>query len=100
MDRSEGLTPSQTGTESTRETQRQIASELDEYLYVHEQRRRTMPRAILVGFLAGAVAVAFGLGINYLNIFRLAMIGWAQQFWFGWIFPVAFTAIFTVSSLA
>jgi CIC family chloride channel protein len=98
MDPAKNLRPPHVPTDST-QTERQIASEIDEYLYVNEQRRRNVPRAVLVGIVAGAVGVAFGAGINYMNIWRIAMIEWAQQYWFGWVFPVGFTAIFTVASL-
>lgn len=86
----------QTGSQ----TEKQIASEIDEYLYVHEQRRRILPRAVLVGFLAGAVAVAFRAGLAWMDAFRLNMLSWSHQFSVGWLLPVGLGAAGTVAAVS
>src|SRR3954447_23862740 len=100
MDPAESVTLPPAELASEQQTERQIASEIDEYLYVHEERRRILPRAVLVGFLAGVVAVAFGASLQTMDVMRLTMIEWAHQFSFGWIFPIAFGAILTAISIA
>ncbi|MCC6456292.1 MAG: H(+)/Cl(-) exchange transporter ClcA [Caldilineaceae bacterium] len=75
------------------QTERQIESEIDEYLYIREQRRRILPRAVLVGLLAGAMAVAFRAALAVMDAWRLNLIAWAHQFDFGWIFPLGLGAL-------
>lgn len=88
--------PITTQSQTEKQTKQQIASEIDEYLYVHEQRRRILPRAILVGLLAGLVAIAFRAALSFMDTTRLGMITWAHQFTLGWIFPVGSGAVATV----
>jgi CIC family chloride channel protein len=85
---------------SQKETDQQIKTEIDEYLYIHEQRRRVLPRAVIVGLLAGTVTASFRATSAYLDTFRLSMIDWSYQFSYGWIFPVAFGAIVTAVAVA
>ncbi len=73
--------------------QAQVRSEIQEYLYVNQQRRRLFPRAALVGLLAGLVAVAFRVVLAAADSLRNALIAWAHHFpLFGWLFPVCFSA--------
>jgi chloride channel protein, CIC family len=64
------------------------------FLYQRQQRRGLYPRAVLVGLLAGLLAIAFGEALEQLEHLRHSLILWAQQLprW-GWIFPVLFGAI-------
>jgi CIC family chloride channel protein len=71
----------------------QAQSEIEEYLYVREQRRRILPRAALVGVVAGVVAVAFRIALAAGDAARNALLDWAHQFTFGWIFPMALGAV-------
>jgi chloride channel protein, CIC family len=68
----------------------QAQSEVNEYLYVHDQRRRMLPRAALVGLLAGAMAVAFRAALAGGELARNQLVAWAGQYMLGWIFPVLF----------
>lgn len=93
------LNPQQTGKLTGKQAEKQIANEIDEYLYVHEQRRRILPRAVLVGVLAGGVAIAFRAALSFMDTLRLEMLEWAHQFSFGWLIPIAFGAITTVIAI-
>ena len=93
---SNSLPPSQRANQD----EQQIASEIDEYLYVHEQRRRILPRAVVVGLLAGLAAIAFRAALTFMDTTRLGLISWAHQFSYGWIFPIAFTALATTLAIA
>ena len=77
----------------------QAQSEIDEYLYVHEQRRRMLPRAALVGVLAGLAAIAFRAALTGGDLLRNGLITWAHQFAWGWIFPIAFCAVGTTAAI-
>ena len=57
-----------------------LETEIRDYLYVQGQRRRLFPRAMLVGFLAGGVAVAFRWGLEYGDAWRDALLLWAHQY--------------------
>jgi len=48
--------------------------ELRHLLRVQEQRRRQLPRALLVGLIAGVVAVAFALALEHVELARTAFI--------------------------
>ncbi len=85
---------------SQNQTEQQIASEIDEYLYVHEQRRRILPRAVLVGALAGIVAISFRAALAVMDTLRLGLLNWSHQFAFGWLFPVAISASATAVAVA
>ena len=68
-------------------------SEIQEYLDVSQQRRRVLPRAVLVGLMAGAGAVIFRGALAGADSARNALIAWSHQHAaLGWIAPVLFSA--------
>ncbi len=70
------------------------SSELEEYLDFNQQRRNLIPRAALVGLLAGGVAVLFRALLAGGDSLRNGLIAWAQQWpMIGWIAPVLFSAV-------
>ena len=72
----------------------QVRSEIQEYLYVSQQRRQLFPRAALVGLLAGLVAAAFRAVLAAADSLRNALITWAHHYpLLGWLFPVCFSAV-------
>lgn len=74
--------------------QAQAQSEIQEYLYLRQQRRRLFPRAALVGLLAGLVAIAFRAVLAAGDNLRNTLIARAHHYpGFGWLFPVFFGAI-------
>ena len=76
------------------EVEQEVArSELQEYLYLRQQRRRIFPLAALVGLCAGIVAVSFRGALAAADSLRNLMILKAhnQPIW-GWIFPILFCA--------
>jgi len=70
-----------------------VASEVQEFLHIRQQRRRLLPIAALVGLCAGSVAVIFRVALSSMEFLRNAMIEKAHEYplW-GWIFPVLFSA--------
>lgn len=86
--------------QATQQTEKQIESEIDEYLYLHEQRRRILPRAVLVGLLAGAVAIGFRAALAFMETSRLNLIEWSHSMPYGWVYPVGLSAIGTVIALS
>ncbi len=77
-----------------------LPSEIEEYASVHTQRRRVLPRAVLVGLAAGLIASLFRLALAGADSARNALIRWAQQFpAAGWAFPVLFGAAGAAISL-
>src|SRR5262249_2042375 len=82
---------------SRQEQRRQAArleTEIREYVHIQGQRRRLFPRAMLVGFLAGGVAVAFRLVLEQGDIGRDWLLVWAHQYptW-GWLLPMLVGAL-------
>ncbi|MDR3574383.1 MAG: H(+)/Cl(-) exchange transporter ClcA [Anaerolineaceae bacterium] len=76
-------------------------SEIKEYLDVREQRRWVFPRAALVGAGAGTIALAFRAILSSADVFRNGMIAWAHSLpLLGWVFPVVFTMLGAVISVA
>ncbi|HZP82642.1 MAG TPA: H(+)/Cl(-) exchange transporter ClcA [Chthonomonadaceae bacterium] len=74
-------------------SQEAVRSEIEEYLHIRQQRRRLFPRAALVGFLAGLVALAFRAALAAGDAARNTLIAWAHHVpLFGWIFPLLFGA--------
>lgn len=75
-------------------------SELAEFLLIQQQRRRVLPRAILVGIASGVLATAFRFVLSWGDNFRNALLLWAHQFplW-GWLLPTAFGATSAVVAL-
>ncbi len=76
-------------------------SEIQEYLNIRQQRRWIFPRAALVGAGAGIVALLFRAVLSGADGLRNALLDWAQSLpLFGWIFPVMFTMLGAVISVA
>ncbi|MGC4043473.1 MAG: H(+)/Cl(-) exchange transporter ClcA [Armatimonas sp.] len=69
-------------------------SAIHEYLYTRQQRRRIFPRAALVGFVAGIVAVAFRIALVEGERVRVSLLHWAHDHGaLGWLFPLLFGAL-------
>ncbi len=75
--------------------------ELRQFLRVQEQRRRQLPRALLVGLLAGLVAVAFALALEHVERWRTELIAHAHGLgpW-GVLLPVLLGAVTAASAVA
>ena len=70
-----------------------VESEVQEFLFVRQQRRRLFPLAALVGLCAGFVAILFRGALSGVDMLRNALITWAHEYpAFGWIFPILFSA--------
>ena len=68
-------------------------SEVQEYLYIRQQRRRLFPLAALVGLCAGVVAILFRGALSSMDTLRNSMLEKAHEFpMWGWIFPILFSA--------
>lgn len=85
----------------------EVITELQEELYLREQRRKMFPRAALVGLFAGLLASIFRIVLSEADSFRLNVNTWSHQIpEFGWIFPIlfgisgAFLSVFMVRSFA
>jgi CIC family chloride channel protein len=67
-------------------------SEVQEYLYLRQQRRRLFPLAALVGLCAGIVAILFRGALAGMDTLRNLLITTTQAYplW-GWTFPILFT---------
>lgn len=75
-------------------TDSSVRTEIQEYLEVRQQRRWIFPRAALVGFLAGIIALFFRAALTGADTVRNGLLAWAHQRpAFGWIFPVLFTML-------
>ncbi len=63
-------------------------------LQTQERRRKVFPRAVLVGLLAGLLAVTFRWALQGGEELRTQLIRWAHDYprW-GWLLPVAIGAI-------
>jgi chloride channel protein, CIC family len=70
-----------------------VRTELQEYLYLRQQRRRLFPLAALVGLCAGIIAILFRGALALADSLRNTLLERAQEqpFW-GWVFPVLFAA--------
>ena len=87
--------------EKTKEMETEVArSELQEYLYLRQQRRRLFPLAALVGLCAGIIAILFRGALAGADTLRNLLLTKAheQPVW-GWIFPVLFSAAGAALSL-
>ena len=84
---------------STTETEL-AKSEVEEYLYLRQERRRLFPLAALVGLSAGIVAVLFRGALSAADTLRNLLITKAheQPLW-GWIFPMLYSAGGAILSL-
>jgi len=87
--------------ESLSNTETELAkSEVQEYLYLRQERRRLFPLAALVGLSAGMMAVLFRGALSAADTLRNSLILWAhtRPLW-GWIFPLLYSAIGAVIAL-
>jgi chloride channel protein, CIC family len=88
-------------------TPQELSAATRDFLQTQEQRRKVFPRALLVGLLAGALAVAFRWALTGSDLVRTALLTWAHRYpaW-GWLLPTLFgavgagLAVVLVSSLA
>jgi chloride channel protein, CIC family len=73
---------------------RSFGAQVRDYLLVQGQRRRLFPRALLVGLLAGGMAVAFRWALEGGDSLRGRLIAWAQHapLW-GWLLPTLVGAL-------
>lgn len=94
--------PSETGPGDDSELSRaQVRSEIQEYLHFQHLRRRLFPRAVLVGALAGGVAVLFRALLAGGDALRGRIITAAHAHpAFGWVFPVLFSAACAVAAVS
>ncbi len=80
--------------EKPTEIEKEVArSEIQEYLYLRQERRRLFPLAALVGLCAGILAVLFRGALALADVLRNSLLAKAheQPIW-GWIFPLLFSA--------
>ncbi len=64
-------------------------SELRQYLNVRQERRKLFPSALLVGALAGSMAVAFRIVLSTGEKLRGLMVAWSQGLgWSGVVWPI------------
>ncbi len=80
--------------EKINETEKEVAhSELQEYLYSRQERRRLFPIAALVGLCAGIIAILFRGALSLADTVRNSMLTTTHQHpvW-GWIFPILYSA--------
>jgi len=87
--------------EKIKEVETELAqSEIQEYLYLRQQRRRIFPMAALVGLCAGVVAILFRGALAEADTFRNFLFTKAHEhpIW-GWIFPMLFGALGSMLAL-
>ena len=58
----------------------EVRREVRDFLRSHEQRRRQVPRAVLVGLISGLLAVAFRWSLVGVEALRDALIAYAHRF--------------------
>jgi chloride channel protein, CIC family len=77
-----------------------VESEVQEFLFVRQQRSRLFPIAALVGLCAGIIAILFRGALSGMDILRNSLIEKAHghPLW-GWIFPVLFSVVGAILSL-
>ena len=70
-----------------------VRREMRDFLRAHEQRRRQLPRSVLVGLFAGLVAVAFRAALAEADRIRDGLIAYVhvQEFW-AFPLPLVFAA--------
>lgn len=75
-------------------------SEIEQYLHIRQERKKLFPRALLVGLVAGGVAVAFRIALAAAHGARNGLLDFAHQ-WptLGWIIPVFVTAVGAAASV-
>ncbi len=64
-----------------------VRREMRDFLRAHEQRRRQLPRALLVGLFAGLVAVAFRTALEEADGIRDGLVAYVHGHTF-WAFPL------------
>ena len=75
-------------------------SELRDYLNTRDDRRRVLPKALLVGVIAGLVAVAFRASLDVAEGGRGRILQWAHAHpGYGWIVAALFSAVGATVSL-
>ena len=76
-------------------------SEIQEYFATRQQRRRILPRAVLVGACAGITALLFRAALTGASVLRNEILSRAHSnpSW-GWVFPVLFTLLGTIVAVA
>src|SRR5207253_7195047 len=62
-------------------TASEVQREVRDFVRAHEQRRRHVPRAIVIGLLVGLVAVAFREALREAEHLRLALAALAHENW-------------------
>lgn len=73
---------------------RAVRRQMRDFLRTHEQRRRQLPRALLVGVLAGLVAVGFQWSLEAASHGRDLVFDHAREFgWYGIFGAMAFSAV-------
>lgn len=78
----------------------EVNSEIQEYAVIHQQRRKLLPRAALVGLCSGLVASLFRIVLGGADALRNALVTWSHQVpVMGWIFPILFSATGALISL-
>ncbi|MBK9924086.1 MAG: H(+)/Cl(-) exchange transporter ClcA [Anaerolineales bacterium] len=89
-----------TKEKSTEVEEEVVRSEIQEYLYLRQQRRRLFPLAALVGLCAGIVAILFRGALSGADTLRNLLItkSHEQPIW-GWIFPILFSVSSATLSL-
>jgi chloride channel protein, CIC family len=76
------------------------AGEFGDFVREHEQRRRQLPRAIVVGLLAGLVAVAFRYALSQVDTLRDRLVAFSWTLgWAGIALPVALAGAGTTIAL-
>ena len=71
----------------------QSFTDLQDYLQAHEYKRRLYPRAVLVGGMAGLLAVTFQWSLVVSEALRSRMIVWTHQYPHrGWLLPMLISA--------
>ncbi len=72
----------------------QELKEARDFLQMQAQRRKVFPRAVLVGLLAGLLAVAFRWALNGGELLRTHLIRWAHHHpTLGWLVPIGVGAV-------
>ncbi len=76
-------------------------SGIQEYLATRQQRRRILPRAVLVGACAGITALLFRAALTGASVLRNEILSqaYSKPMW-GWVFPVLFTLLGTIVAVA
>jgi len=75
-------------------TPRVVSGEIGDFLRSHERRRRQLPRAVIVGFLTGLVAVAFRTSLDRADQFRTWLIHLSHNYApLGILIPIIYGAV-------